>query len=73
MSELKTLDISAEHWREYYYLETKLTYRIADPVKLVLREGGSGHRIVDADGVTHWCPVNVPHIIRWKSDDEVTF
>ena len=64
MSELKFQDISEEQWREYVYADGT-TYRIEKPVTLITRDGGTGHRIADAAGVTHWCPVNVWHCIRW--------
>jgi hypothetical protein len=57
-------DISHESWREYVYEDGKV-YRIENPVTLYLREGGTGHRVLDKTGVTHWVPVNTWHCIRW--------
>lgn len=69
MSELKTQDIRTEIWREYVYEDGKV-YRIDKPLWLMTRDGGTGHRVVDEKGVTHWCPVNVWHCIRWYAPDE---
>lgn len=57
-------DISHESWREYVY-ENGTVYRIENPLILYLREGGTGHRVLDGAGITHWVPVNVWHCIRW--------
>ena len=60
-------DISEEEWRE---VETGgRTYRIANPQKLILRKGGSTHRVVDADGVVHCyaAPETGKSVVRWKS------
>lgn len=65
---MKELDISIELWREYHYKDS--TYRIEKPLKLYIKEGGSGHRVVDADGITHWCPVNIWHCIRWYAPEQ---
>jgi hypothetical protein len=62
---MKELDISEELWREYDYGDR--VYRIEAPIKLFLKDGGTGHRVLDSKGVTHWCPVNVWHCIRWES------
>lgn len=67
-SGLKESDISDEAWREYDYGAGRV-YRIEAPVKLFTREGGTGHRVQDAAGVVHWCPVNVWHVIRWKNKE----
>ena len=66
---MKRLDISDELWREYEYLDVTTSYKgyhIENPVALFIKEGGTGHRIIDAEGVVHWIPVNIPHVIRWK-------
>lgn len=65
---LKQQDISTEEWREYDYGTS--VYRIDNPITLITREGGSGHRIVDANGVTHWVPVNVHYCLRWYAPSE---
>ena len=66
---MKSQDISKEKWREYDYGKG-VVYRIEYPVVLFQREDGTGHRVLDANGVTHWCPVNVWHVIRWYAPDE---
>ena len=59
-------DINEESWREYVYEDEKV-YRIENPLMLYIREGGSGHRVLDKEGVTHWVPINVWHCIRWQT------
>lgn len=58
-----------EDWREYDYGNGNI-YHIKEPRELFIKEGGTGHRIVDAYGVTHWCPINTWHVIRWYAPDE---
>jgi hypothetical protein len=70
MSELKTLDLrGVEEWREYEFGKDRVVYRIVNPVEVQFRDGGSTHRIVDADGVAHCVPaVGVSGcVLRWKS------
>lgn len=68
---LKEFDISHEIWREYDFTGGGVhrIYRIENPKLLFIREGGSTHRIVDANGVTHLCPGPGFRgcIIRWKN------
>lgn len=66
-----THDISDELWREYVYVGG--TYRIEAPVKLHIKEGGTGHCIEDAQGICHWVPVNLWYALRWESKKGVTF
>lgn len=65
---MKELDISTEDWREYVYKDN--SYRIEKPIKLYIREGGTGHRVLDAAGVTHWVPINIWHVIKWSAPEE---
>lgn len=67
---MKEYDISKEEWREYHSTATGCTYHINKPVKLFIREGGTGHRVLDAAGIAHWVPVNPYTIIRWYSPIE---
>lgn len=55
VSGLIKVNISTETWREYTHGDR--TFRIWDPVALYYRHGGSTHRIVDANGITHCHPV----------------
>jgi hypothetical protein len=60
-------DISAEAWRE---VDTGgRTYRINEPVELIIRKGGSTHRVIDAEGVVHCyaAPETGKSVIRWKN------
>lgn len=66
MSDLKEQDISSESYREYDYGGGKV-YRIENPATLITREGGTGHRIIDKAGVTHWVPVNIWYCLRWDN------
>lgn len=66
---MKELDISSEQWREYDYGGGKV-YRIFSPRTLYIKEGSTGHRILDGEGVTHWVPVNVFHTIRWYAPEQ---
>lgn len=56
-------DISSEEWREYSFDSGK-TLRIEHPLKLHVSE--NGHRIYDADGVSHYVPFGWIHL-RWKA------
>ena len=70
----KVYPIGSEDWREYQ-LPNGEVYKIVAPMELWIKEGATGHRIVDGTGVTHWVPVNENTIIRWKSlaEDKVDF
>ena len=69
-SEYITADISKELWRE---VETKglPKYRINNPITLIIRKGGSTHRVVDSEGIVHCyaSPETGNSIIRWKNKD----
>lgn len=68
MSDLKRQDILAEQWREYDIPGRDKPYRIEKPVALITREGGTGHRVVDADGVVHYVPAPTATngvVLRW--------
>ena len=51
-TDLEFVDISSEQWREYQFLGGE-TIRIDAPLKLNVSESG-GHRIFDAEGVSHY-------------------
>jgi len=76
MSDLIERDISHEVWREYNmvakdYLFPTRTYRIDHPVTLFTRPGGTTHRIVDADGITHCVPAPGQYgcVLRWYNGE----
>lgn len=62
-------DISDEVWREVQL--TVGSYRINNPVTLIMRKGGSTHRVVDASGVVHCyaAPETGKSILRWKAKE----
>lgn len=72
-SELKTLDITCEEWREYEFgpADFRTTYRITAPVSFAFRDGGTTHRVVDSTGVVHCVPIPGREgcVLRWKSKD----
>lgn len=61
---MQELDISDELWREYIYNDG-LKYRIEAPQKLFIKDGGTGHRVLDTAGIVHWVPINTWFAIRW--------
>ena len=66
-----TGDLRDEEWREYEMPDGNggtFVYRIANPVTLFLREGGSTHRVLDAQGIVHLLPGPGYRgtAIRWK-------
>ena len=80
MSDLTKKDISHEIWREYeialgyaddWGLPAMRIYRIDNPVTLYTRPGGTTHRIVDRDGITHCLPAVGYHgcAIRWYNGE----
>lgn len=62
-------DITCEEWREYDLPGRTTAYRINRPKLLITREGGSCHRVLDAEGVVHCLPApgNSGCVLRWKS------
>ena len=70
-SEYIKADISDEEWRE---VQTPfMSYRINHPVTLIIRKGGSTHRVVDEDGVVHCyaSPETGRTVLRWKAKNDV--
>lgn len=62
-------DLTVEDYREYADLTNGTVYRINNPVALYFREGGTTHRVVDANGVVH-CVAYGPGqavVLRWKN------
>ena len=64
-------DISDELWREYDLPSRPTAYRIDEPQKLFLREGGITHRVVDKLGVVHCVPAPGEKgcVLRWQPRD----
>ena len=72
---MKKYDISAESGRTYEYPDGS-SKTIKSPITLFIKEGGTGHRILDDKGVVHWVPVNERYFLSWKpkdSDNPVQF
>lgn len=65
-------DISAEQWREVDTGDRR--YRIEKPQVLIIRKGGSTHRVVDSEGVAHCyaSPESGKTILRWKNKEGKT-
>lgn len=59
-------DISSERYREYRFLGGDVV-RIEAPLKLNVSDSG-GHRIFDAEGVSHYIPAGWIHL-RWVAKD----
>lgn len=65
-------DISNESWREYEH--GGVTYRIMNPIALVIKDKGTTHRIIDNDGVTHCHPIpGNGCALRWFSNPPINF
>lgn len=66
---MKEYDITTELYREYDF--NGRIYRIDNPVKLFVREGGTTHRVVDSNNVVHCVPVPGVNgcVLRWQSKD----
>lgn len=60
-------DLSHEDYREYdIWMEGAWrTYRIENPATLVIRKGGSTHRIADTNRVVHCVPKKA--VLRWSN------
>ena len=65
-TDLEFTDISSELWREYQFLGGD-TVRIEAPLKLNVSDSG-GHRIFDAEGMSHYIPAGWVHL-KWVVRD----
>jgi hypothetical protein len=63
-SGLEFKDVSAEEYREYLF-PSGVSVRVQAPLRLNVSASG-GHRIFDADGVSHYIPAGWVHL-QWKS------
>jgi hypothetical protein len=67
MPDLRKIELaSVEEWREYDF--GGRVYRIDKPQSVEFREGGTTHRVVDADGIVHCVPAPGVFgcVLRWK-------
>ncbi len=63
-SKYEIYDISEELYREYEH--GGKVYRIEEPILLVVRKGGTTHRVVDSTWVTHCHPIPGNGVaLRW--------
>lgn len=62
-------DISGEIWREYDF--GGRVYRIESPRRLYRRDGGTTHRVLDAEGIVHCVPApgHGGCVLRWRPSD----
>lgn len=68
------LDLTDEEWREYDW--SGRVYRITKPKALWYRKGGTTHRVLDSEGITHCVPAPTADqtvVLRWKSPNAVSF
>jgi hypothetical protein len=63
-SGLDFVDISSEAYREYVFSDS-LIIKINQPLRLNVSKTG-GHRVFDADGVSHYVNSGWKHL-RWKA------
>ena len=68
-SNLTEAPITDELWREYDF--NGRVYRIDEPQVLIMRKGGTTHRIVDKNGVVHCIPAPGTQgcVLRWKNKE----
>lgn len=67
---MKEFDLRKEKEREYEFTDIHgnvIVYKIDSPVKLVLSNSGTSHRIVDSKGIIHLVPSPSKYgcILRW--------
>jgi len=69
--EYKVFDISSEEYRTIIFPGLDAEYRIDHPVTLIIRKGGTTHRVVDENGEVH-CYLDPSlglTVIKWKSKE----
>lgn len=67
-SGLKFVDISSEEYRQYEFSKTKFVC-IQNPLWLNVSSSG-GHRVFDANGVSHYIPKGWIHL-TWKAKKDL--
>lgn len=60
-------DISSESYREYEFSDK--TVRIDNPVALNVNYSSGGHRVFDAQGISHYIPSGWRDL-RWEVDND---
>ncbi|MFA5376523.1 MAG: hypothetical protein WC455_12325 [Dehalococcoidia bacterium] len=69
-AEYSIRDISHEVWREYEH--GGVVFRINCPIALIIRKGGTTHRVVDVANVSHCHPQpGNGCALRWFNGDQV--
>lgn len=66
---LTDTDITTEEYREYEFYGR--VYRIDNPQLLIMKKGGTTHRVLDNNGVVHCVPGPGTNgcVLRWKSKE----
>lgn len=64
-SGLDFIDISTEKWRKYNFIESSVS--IDNPLYLNVSKSG-GHRILDAQGISHYIPSGWIHLC-WEAKE----
>ena len=60
-------DISSETYREYEFSDR--TIKINNPIALNVNYSSGGHRVFDAQGISHYIPGGWREI-KWEVDDD---
>jgi len=68
-SGLEFVDISIEEWREYRFPNGDFV-KIEHPLKIHVSK--KGHRIFDANGISHYIPRTFIHL-KWKGTPNFIF
>lgn len=69
MTDLISIGVAGiERWREYDF--GGRVYRIDNPATVYFRKGGSTHRVVDANGISHCVPAPGVNgcVLRWDGE-----
>lgn len=71
IDDLNLGDASREFWREYDF--GGRVYHIIKPIGVYWRNGGSTHRVVDCDGITHCVPSPGVNgcVLRWSNPESM--
>lgn len=66
---LQKRSIDEELWREYDWAGR--TYRIQNPKWVYIRPGGTTHRVVDSQGISHCLPSPgvMGCVVRWQNPE----
>ena len=58
-------DISTEMWREYVFMQNGVKHVVRIDYPLYLNVSKTGHRVLDAQGVSHYIPKGWIHLL-WE-------